>query len=96
MTADIAVEVFFDDEAICLDAMNQNDHENENLLGMKHQLPHGGRQTVLVKNQTRIMQPNSLLRGMMIELVNNNEDHSEMYCTSDTMIYTRKKPLINE
>ena len=52
LTADIAVEVFFDDEAMCLNAMNQNDHENENLLGMKHQLPHGGRQTVLVKKSS--------------------------------------------
>ena len=55
LTANIAVEVFFDDEAMCLNAMNRNDHKQENFLGMKHQLPHGGRQTVLVKNQAKTM-----------------------------------------
>ena len=59
LTADIAVEVFFNDEAMYLYAMNRNDHQQKPFLEMKHQLPHGGRQTVLVKNLMRIMQPNS-------------------------------------
>ena len=59
LTENIAVEVFFNDEAMYLYAMNRNDHQQKNFLGMKHQLPHGGRQTALVKNLMRIMQPNS-------------------------------------
>ena len=51
----IKFEAFFAEEAICLVVVNRNEHRDENFLEMKHQLPHGGRQTVLVKNQTRIM-----------------------------------------
>ena len=36
LTADIAVEVFFNDEAMYLYAMNRNDHQQKNFLGMKH------------------------------------------------------------
>ena len=57
----IKFEAFFAEEAICLVVMNRNEHRNANSSKAKHQWPHGGRQTVLVKNQAKIMQPNFLL-----------------------------------